>query len=129
MDNLYHVHAYNNKNNNDKISSLVTCSSTFATNDNKRRVSSAVHLYTPKATNGLVRRETNGVLPSHNQFVRRSQAFCNLFFFFVVEISTYLRVIRESDTNPCFDAKPHPMMTVMCMLENTLASKIFSGSI
>lgn len=103
----------------------------FATKDDKIRLPLAVYLYTPRATSGLVRREekTNCVSPSHNHFVKSSQAFRNQFFFFFFNFNKYLLVIPESGTNPCFDVKPHPIMTIMCVFENTLASKIFPGSI
>lgn len=96
----------------------------FVTKDDKIRLPLAVYLYTPRATSGLVRREekTNCVSPSHNHFVKSNQFF---FFYF----NKYLLVIPESGTNPCFDVKPHPIMTIMCVFENTLASKIFPGSI
>lgn len=101
----------------------------FATKEDKIRLPLAVYLCTPRATSGLVRREakTNYVLPSHNQFVKSSQAFRNHFFF--LNFNKYLLVIPESGTNPCFDVKPHPTTTIMCLFENTLASKIFPGSI
>lgn len=101
----------------------------FATKEDKIRLPWAVYLCTPRATSGLVRREakTNYVLPSHNHFVKSSQAFQNHLFFFY--FNKYLLVIPESGTNPCFDVKPHPIMTIMCVFENTLASKIFPGGI